>query len=295
MNRQQYGIYHETKAHTLAEFPYNTYLCSIPLDFSFVPTHWHEEMELIVIQKGSGQVTIDLISSTVSAGDILFVLPGQLHSIEQKSNLTMEYENILFKPSLLRAVGQDLCYREFLQPFFSGITDFPAHVTPDHPDHSRLQFCITQIDQLCDKRPTGYQLAVKGLLLQLFFLLISASPVEHLNPKGKKFLDKIKLILSHIQENYARPIPIKEVADICFYSESHFMKFFKDCMGVSFTQYLNNYRLQAAAQLLRETDDNILEIASSAGFDNLSYFNRTFKKKYGLTPGQYRNQSILHS
>lgn len=288
MNRQQYGIYHETKAHTSADFPYNTYLCSIPLDFSSVPTHWHEEMELIVIKKGCGKVFLDLVDSEVSAGDIIFVLPGQLHSIEQKKGLSMEYENIIFKPSLLRTADQDLCYKEFLQPFFSGLVDFPALVTPNHPDYTRLHFCIEQIDSLCDLRPTGYQLAVKGLLFQLFYLLISFGSVRPLNPKGKKFLDKIKLILSHVQENYARPIPIKEVADICFYSESHFMKFFKDCMGVSFTHYLNDYRLQAAAKLLGESDDTILEVASAAGFENLSYFNRAFKKKYGMTPGQYR-------
>lgn len=288
MNKQQYGIYHEVKAHTSAEFPYNTYLCSIPLDFSFVPTHWHEDMEIIVIKKGTGNVSIDLESTEVAAGDIVFVLPGQLHSIEQKHGLSMEYENIIFKPVLLRAANQDLCYREFLQPFFSGMMDFPSFATPEHPDYPRINFCIEQIDRLCDHRPSGYQLAVKGLLYQLFFLLISSGSARQLHPKAKKFLDKIKLILSYIQENYAHPIPIKEVADLCFYSESHFMKFFKDCMGVSFTQYLNDYRLQIAAQLLKETEDNILEIASAAGFENLSYFNRSFKKKYGLTPGQYR-------
>ncbi len=288
MNKQQYGIYHEAKAHTSAEFPYNTYLCSIPLDFSFVPTHWHEEMELIVIKKGCGRVSVDLTPAEVSAGDIIFVLPGQLHSIEQLHGQSMEYENIFFKPALLRTINQDLCYRDFLQPFFNGMVDASALVTPKHPDYARLNFCIQQIDELCDLRPTGYQLAVKGLLFQLFFFLISSSHARKLNPKGKKFLDKIKLILSHIQENYARPISIKEVADICFYSESHFMKFFKDCMGVSFTHYLNDYRLQVAAGLLRETEYNILEIASAVGFENLSYFNRAFKKKYGLTPGQYR-------
>ena len=288
MNRQQYGIYHETKAHTSAEFPYNTYLCSIPLDFSFVPTHWHEEMELIVIKKGRGKVSIDLIPAEVSAGDMIFVLPGQLHSIEPARGLSMESENIFFKPALLRAANQDLCYREFLQPFFGGLTDFSAHVTPDHPDYRQLSFCIEQIDFLCDTRPEGYQLAVKGLLFQLFFLLISHSQANLPSPGSKKSLDKIKLILSYSQENYARPISIREISAICFYSESHFMKFFKDCMGISFTQYLNDYRLQIAAQLLKETEDNILEVAAATGFENLSYFNRAFKKKYGMTPGRYR-------
>lgn len=288
MNRQQYGIYHESKAHTSAEFPYNTYLCSIPLDFSFVPTHWHEEMEVIVIKKGTGRVSVDLVAAEVSAGDIIFILPGQLHSIEQIRGLSMEYENIFFKPSLLHTINQDLCYRDFLQPFFNGMIGFSALITPDHPDHARLSFCIEQLDKLCDQRPAGYQLAVKGLLFQLFFLLISPNSQRQLNPKAKKFLDKIKLILSYIQENYSRSISIKEIADFCYYSESHFMKFFKDCMGVSFTHYLNDYRLQIAAGLLKETEETILDVATATGFENLSYFNRAFKKKYGMTPGQYR-------
>ena len=59
MNRIQYETYHENKAHTLPDFPYNTYLCSIPLDFTEVPTHWHREAELIVIQKGRGVIDVD--------------------------------------------------------------------------------------------------------------------------------------------------------------------------------------------------------------------------------------------
>lgn len=59
MNINEYQNYHETKAHTSAEFPYNTYLCSIPLDFPGVPLHWHDEMELVVIKKGQGYVSVD--------------------------------------------------------------------------------------------------------------------------------------------------------------------------------------------------------------------------------------------
>ena len=52
MNLNEYQNYHETKSHTASEFPYTTYLCSIPLDFTHVPQHWHSELELIVIKKG---------------------------------------------------------------------------------------------------------------------------------------------------------------------------------------------------------------------------------------------------
>lgn len=54
MEKNQYEIYHENKKHTPNDFPYNTYLCSIPLDFKSVNLHWHNEVELIVIKKGQG-------------------------------------------------------------------------------------------------------------------------------------------------------------------------------------------------------------------------------------------------
>ena len=120
MDKLQYKIYHENKIHTPDDFPYNTYLCSIPLDFQSVNLHWHDEVEIIVIKKGSGIVSVDLTTYSVSAGDIIFVLPGQLHAISQKDNEIMEYENILFKSSLLKSSGYDLCNDKFIQPLFSG-------------------------------------------------------------------------------------------------------------------------------------------------------------------------------
>lgn len=99
MNISEYQNYQERKRHTAAAFPYNTYLCSIPLDFTHVPLHWHAELELIVIKKGRGFVSVDLNRSPVSAGDLVFIRPGQLHSIDQQEGCSMEYENIIFKRS----------------------------------------------------------------------------------------------------------------------------------------------------------------------------------------------------
>ena len=81
---------------------------------------------------------------------------------------------------------------------------------------------------------------------------------------------------------------VKEIADRVEFSESHFMRYFKDNMGTSFVDYLREYRLTMAARLLVASDATILSIAEEVGFDNLSYFNRAFKKHYGVTPSQYR-------
>ena len=292
MNMNEYQNYHETKMHTTAEFPYNTYLCSIPQNFTQVPLHWHGELELIVIQKGQGFVSVDLQTQTVTAGDIILVLPGQLHSIAQKASCRMEYENILFDPMMLISGEHDFCAQHFILPLAGQKLTVDTFLTPAISCYQEIASCIREIDRLCDVRPEGYQLAVKGFLFQLIYHLVSNQKNRDSASRMKaKSLDKLKLILKYVEEHYGDPISIDDMAGLTHYSKSHFMKFFKTHMGTGFTEYLNNYRLTIAARLLTTTEDSILEIAACAGFDNLSYFNRLFRRRFEKTPGQYRQEA----
>ena len=289
MNLNEYQNYHETKSHTVSEFPYNTYLCSIPLDFTLVPLHWHAELEIVVIKKGIGLISVDFDKRTVTSGDIVFIRPGQLHSIEQYSTRVMEYENIILKPELLISGETDLCARQFITPLMKGELRCAAFLTPAVPGYPEISDCISHIDYLCERQPNGYQLAVKGFLFQLLFLLISHQQKKSAIPALQtKSLEKIKTILKYVEEHYDEHITIDDMAALTFYSKSHFMKFFKAHMGTGFIEYLNDYRLTIAERLLRTSDASVLEIAEKSGFDNLSYFNRIFKRKYGQSPRKQR-------
>ena len=289
MNINEYQNYHETKAHTSAEFPYNTYLCSIPLDFPGVPLHWHDEMELVVIKKGQGYVSVDFDKHLVHSGDIIMICPGCLHAIEQDASYKMEYENIIFKPELLSSGANDLCMLQYMKPLLDGTLPVEHFLTPAHEVFESLSNCIRQIDLVCADQTTGWQLAVKSALFYFFFLLISERQkktisISH-NPKS---LEKMKTVLKYVEEHYTEKLTIDDMAKLTFYSKSHFMKFFKVHMGTGFTEYLNDYRPTMAARLLKSSDESILMIAEESGFDNLSYFNRIFKRKYGVSPGSYR-------
>ena len=113
MNILEYENYQEKISHGNPLFPYITYLCSIPLDFSYVPIHWHDEMELIYIKKGHGIITVDFTQYQVSAGTLALIIPGQLHSIEQYENESMEYENIIFHPQILLSKQTDTCSTDY--------------------------------------------------------------------------------------------------------------------------------------------------------------------------------------
>lgn len=282
-----YYDYHEIKEHAGRDFPFNIYPCSIPLDFKLVPVHWHEEMEIISVKKGRGLVTVDMVPYEVGTGDAVAVFPGQLHGISQTGGEAMEYENIIFRPSMLMTADQDVCTAEFLLPLAEGRIKSPVHMKAGMEDYASLSECIRRLDILCRDKPYGYQLGVKGELFSLLCLLAAKSlPIHGECPSKSR--EKMKLLLGYIEEHYGERITVEDGAALCFYSNSHFMKFFKRYMGMSFTQYLNDFRLEKAAGLLRTTLLPVTDVAQQCGFDNISYFNRLFRKKYHGTPGAYR-------
>jgi len=294
MQIKEYQNYHETQKHTSADFPFNIYICSIPQDFIQVPLHWHNEMELIVIKKGTGLVSVDLHTKAVSSGDIVCILPGQLHSIEQKEQEHMEYENILLQPSMLVSGEQDLCASQYILPLTTGKLSPERFITPELAWYPEAAHCIYEIDQLSGLHPEGYQLAVKGWLFQFLFTLITNQKSrDSVSKTTTNSLLKLKTILGYVETHYSEPITIDRMAALTYYSKSHFMKFFKQHMGMGFTEYLNTYRLTIACRLLDSTEDTILDIAVQAGFDSPSYFNRLFKRKYQMTPKNYRSRYKL--
>ena len=254
----EYETFREDKKHTEVAFPYNTYLCSIPLDFSSVPVHWHEEMEFIVVKKGRGLVTLDRESRLLEAGQAVIVLPGQLHGIRQYQQERMEYENIIFRLEMLLPKEGDVCGPKFLEPYRDGKLLYPAWIDGSALYHEEMLECIRKMDELSEQRPRGYPLAVKGWLFQFFFLLFSRVEPTLAEEGREKSLDKMKRILRRIEVDYGKPLSIKEMAEFSGFSESHFMKFFKNHMGVPFVSYLNDYRLTLAARALAEGQEDVL-------------------------------------
>ena len=289
MEKEQDQKYQEKKQHGSKLFPFNIYPCTIPLDFPSVSLHWHKEMELIYVKKGKGEIQLETGLFQGKAGDIFVVPPGTLHALYKAKGFSMEYENIIFKPDLLSSGANDLCMIQYIVPLLDGSLPIEYFLTPALGSFEALSNCIRQIDLVCADQTPGWQLAVKSSLFNFFFLLISERQKKTVSTSSNpKSLEKMKTVLKYVENHYTEKLTIDDMAELTYYSKSHFMKFFKAHMGTGFTEYLNDYRLTMAARLLKSSDESILMIADASGFDNLSYFNRIFKRKYGVSPGAYR-------
>lgn len=278
---------YENKQHGEKWFPFDIYPCTIPKDFPQVALHWQNSMELVFVKKGTGMVYVDLDPVTARAGDIFVFVPGMLHSLSQHPGEAMEYENIIFDVELLGG-SSDLCYQRYLLPLQSGRLPLPARLSPGHPCYDIALEHLRRLENVNRERMLGYELQVKGLLLSFLSLLVSQS--DGVPPSDNADTRRLKTVLQYVTMHYTETLPVSEAAAVCQCSPSHFMRWFKQMTGQGFTEYLNAYRLNTAAELLRTTDDTVLAVAEQTGFKNLSYFNRAFKTHYGLTPKEYRRR-----
>jgi AraC-like DNA-binding protein len=284
-------IMHETKTHGQLSFPFIVYRGMLPEYIDSYPLHWHEEFEIIYIQDGKGFISVQSQKYECSSGDIFLIAPKDIHSIDQQADCHMEYYNILFQFSLLEENPNSICYQNYFLPLINHQKIFPNYVPPTSPLNQTLLHHILFLIQNRKVHDLGCELLIKSNLFALIHYINENTVVTNAYEISKaNIINKIKNVLLYLKENYSSDTTIEQASSISGFSESHFMKIFKQITGKTFTQYLNTYRLEIAAKELINSNKKIIDISQDVGFNSFSYFIRSFTKKYGVSPSIYRNQ-----
>ena len=273
----------EHAKHGEAFFPVQKYITRLTPDYPVVTTHWHNEAELTLITKGSCLYQIDLVDYEVKEGDILFIPPLLLHSVSLKDGEELLSETYVFHMNFLGGNSTDICSTRYLTPIMNQEISMPCLITPEHPAYASLRKLFHQITTLYDESLSGYELALNAMFLQTVFLLLQYSEEKTASENGTPS-DKLKQVLDYIELHYEETISVSDLAKICYFSDYHFMRFFKKHMNMTCIEYINNLRLEKAVELLKQGNTSIMDVSLSVGFHNLSYFHRAFKKKYNMTP-----------
>lgn len=127
--------------------------------------------------------------------------------------------------------------------------------------------------------------------LYLFLDFLTRSAAQMYIPKRSKLRDfYIKEALSYIEQNFQNDISVEDIAAVCGLNRSYFGKIFKDAVGKTPQEFLLNYRMIKAAELLRLTTLSVNDIGNAVGYTNPLHFSRAFKNIYGLSPRTWRNQ-----
>ncbi len=281
----------EDAKHGEAFFPVQKYVTMLNSDYPVVTTHWHEEAEFTMITEGRGLYQINLTDYPMEAGDLLFIPPLVLHSFTRNTNLDVNSETYVFHMNFLGGNSTDICSTRYLTPLSNQEFTIPYLIRKDHPAYTSLRKIFGQINSLYSGAAVGYELAMKSLFLQVIFLLLQYSE-KNLSSETGTPSDKLKLVLDYIEVHYAQSLTVSDLAKLCYFSEYHFMRFFKKHMSMTCIEYINNLRLEKSVALFEQGNTSILDVSLSVGFHNLSYFHRAFKKKYHMTPLSFLKQLV---
>ncbi|MFV0362506.1 MAG: AraC family transcriptional regulator [Suipraeoptans sp.] len=279
----QYVNYREKRIRGTEDFPLEYHHVSPSHPQYVMSLHWHVEYEIIRIIKGSFTVTIDEHTFLATENTCIFIPGGAVHSGIPHDCI---YECIVFDTNMLMNKNE-LCKRIIrnINNHEIILRDFYDHNYNDIITISNFLF-----DTVASKK-NGYQMVSFGALYQLFGIIFSNEYYETVptisSSKHHKRLMNLKTSLEFIESSFQDSITLDEIAESVNMSSKYFCRFFHDMTNKTPIEYLNYYRIDRACYQLLSTNQSITETAYNCGFNDLSYFIKTFKKYKGVTPKNY--------
>lgn len=277
------------RQHGSSYIPYGVYECRLPQMFPTVPMHWHDEFEIDSIEDGSGEMICGAERFKVSRGDVILIPPNELHATYLSEKEALHYQAFVFHPSLLGIDSNDRTSTNCLRPLCNGNLKLKTCYDRNFSAWDEINTLVRQLLQSVTNDSALEDLMVKSCLYHLFFLFEKYG-TEHHKQSPDKTLNPIRPALAHMSEHYAQELTIKDLARICGISESHFMNTFQKTVGLSAMNYLEHLRIRSVCEELLVSTDSIATIAFRNGYNNLSNFNRQFKKITGYSPREYQKK-----
>lgn len=250
--------------------------------------HWHKELEILLVLKGSINLRIGKDLYTLRENDLAMINRNQTHNTSRtrEENIVLALQInpdyfAKFHPQIydIKFCCNSIIYEEENREIYDIIRSFLAKI-------------VWEIN----KKRNGYRLMVGSELNQLLTHIINNCDNDIMEDARSTItnddMKRLESILGYINENMEEKITLQQLADrehISLYYLSHF---FKDKLGLSFQEYINSIRLDKATSLLITTNDNITNIALQCGFSSTTYFNRLFKEVHGYTPSEYRDKNM---
>ncbi|WP_371069470.1 helix-turn-helix domain-containing protein [Sediminibacillus sp. JSM 1682029] len=278
----------EDRNHGDPMFPLRTYTEN-KLDSNGVifGLHWHYEMEFTLLEKGPAIFQIGSSSVILEPGEAVLIPSGQLHAAYPLQQNAFQITAIVFHLNFLRSFAYDQIESHYVDRLEQLETSQPLIIKPNTDWEQSILHSLSRIIHYAQNRPPAYELAIKGLLFEVMAEWLGNYPIPEKTVHNEK-TDQIKKVLLYIEDHFHEKIKIKDLACLVQMSEGHFNRFFKSIVRMTPIEYTNTIRINHAAKLLRETSRKILTIALDVGFDNQSYFIRTFKRYKKCTPSQFR-------
>ena len=252
------------------------------------PSHWHHELELQIILNGSAEYNINGSSYVVEEGQAIYIAPEAVHMAKQLSAGTIGYDVVL-SPQVLIDLMRSIDCEKYVLPL---ITHWPDAlvITPERKAGHAILGYLKKMYYV-ETAHTNQELFFLENLMGIWRNLLTLFPKYTVSSEDSGKLlreERIKVMLHYVQQNYSQAITIQDIASAANISKSECFRCFSSLSKMTPVEYLTQFRLLQATQLLVTTKKSISDICYTTGFNSTSYFSQKFKNQYGISPKVYR-------
>ncbi len=231
--------------------------------------HFHKNLELMYVLEGAVDCTINDKEYCLKAGEFGLCLPYDFHSYKPQDNT--KYWVLVFS-------------EDFVRYFSKKITNKIGVGYPFCPKKEVKDYIISQL--VNNENPSVFTL--KSCLYAVCEEYLNT---VKLTDKNRSHSETISAIVDFVAENHTKKITLSDIAKELGYDYNYMSRHFKNVFNITFTDFINMYRLETAIRLLDETADSITEIAYESGFQSVRSFHSFFKKTMNISPTEYRKAS----
>lgn len=246
--------------------------------FQIIEAHWHRALEISIVFEG----TVDFYN-------------GNHHEVIEKNDISLtnckeiHFSIPRFDHSENKIVGYTLQINySFLEHLIPNIEEISFNISKKEIRQQISQYML-KIYELYTSETISKYIKIYALTLEIISLLYEYCQTTKKNICSSRIND----ILKYIHQNYNENIHLYSIANHFGFSREYFARMFKKDLGISFKQYLINYRLNQSISLLENSQKTIAQISLDVGFTNETQYIIHFKKLFNMTPGQYRKSHLL--
>lgn len=261
-------------------------------DLSFgneIPWHWHDVIELIIVNKGTLQLCCGEEVQLIHTHDGAFINANVLHRAHAYQGESCEFDSLLFHQSLFSTTLDRFAQQSFIEPLIH--SSLCCIVLTKHiPWQQEALDCIKKAFDCVEQEAFAHELYLRARCLDLWYLLSNNIHSIKKNEAMNQSINtqRIKSMMSYIHQQYRTNLALCDIAACVSISEREALRCFKKTLGITPIQYLMKYRIICAQRQLEETSSAVTQIASECGFDSPSYFTYLFKRATSFTPVAYR-------
>lgn len=255
-----------------------------------IPWHWHSELEFLYVAKGEITCFVNNFTSVLKEGSGIFINMRESHRFQLSGGIG-DIRSILLPAPFIFGKNNGF-YKRYIAPI-AGSGRYQYILLGQEKQWEKQ--VVKQMEEIrsCFENKLSEQMpsVVRNIctIWELFYRnrekITVTDPKQVMNPAQSR----LQQMISFIQNHYSDPIALADIARAANISQSEAARCFKKYLGTAPVNYLIQYRLEAAKEKLQTSSLSVTDVAIQCGFESVSYFDRVFRKKYWLTPKEFRS------